>query len=101
MSANKVWKIVLTDDDVEGLKCPLVLGWELSKLNVLSVVMSGDYFHHVQLEHIDEVGAHEVKRGLVSMYTARDKAKMPEAIRGLQPRLEAEIDAWFAANQSQ
>lgn len=98
MSANKVWKIVLTDDDVESLKCPLVLGWELSKLNVFSVVMSGDYFHHVQLENVEDVDATMVKKGLAGMYTARDKAKMPEAIRDLQPKLEAEIDAWFAAN---
>ena len=100
MSTNKVWQIVMTKDEVEGLVCPLVFGWELSRLNVLSVVMSGDYFHHVQLEHIDEVGAYEVKRGLTGMYTARDKAKMSEAIRGLQPKLEEMIDAWFA-NQPQ
>ena len=96
MTAKKVWQIVMTGDDVDGLKYPLVLGWEQSKLNVLSVVMSGDYFHHIQLEQVEDVDAMAVKRGLAQMYDQRNMARMSEAIRGLQSVLETKIDAWFA-----
>lgn len=78
----------------------LVVGWEYNpKTSTLHVVMSGPYYCHVQLEQVEEVDADTVKKGVAGMYLERHKAKMPEPIRGFQPTIVAEIDAWFA-NQS-
>ena len=99
--STRVWQIVMTGDDVEGLKYPLVLGWENGMPGVLHVVMSGGYFHHIQLENVDEVTADEVKKGLAQMYDQKNMARMPKAIRDLQPKLEAEIDEWFTNQQGE
>ncbi len=80
----------------------LVLGWEYNpKTGTLHVVMSGPCYFHVQLEHVEEVDADKVKKGLAGMFLERHKAKMPEPIRGLQSTIAAEVDAWFASQSVQ
>lgn len=94
MSLPSDWPVVL---EIDGLKCPVALGWwKGTESGVLTVVMDGDWYTLVQLKNVDEITVDDVKRALAGMYTARAMAKMPEAIRDLQPKLEAEIDAWFA-----
>lgn len=97
MSATKDWPVVL---DVEGLRCPVAFCWKLNH-RVLNITMGGEWNDHVELENMDYMDAEAVKRGLKEMFQPAKVARMPESLRGLTPTLEAKIDTWFAANQSQ